>query len=334
MKKERNSSIELLRLICMFFIILHHLSVYSDIKNNFIINLLGSFGNLCTTIFILISGFYLIKVKIDKNYFKKIVKFCLETFTYSLLICITLKTFNLVKIDINLFIKSLFPMLYENWFIRYYIVLLILIPFLNPFLINLKKENYQKILFILFVIWTIFPLIFPYSWEYSKLDLFIIVYFIGSYIRLYFDKSYKNKWNIIFSLIGLFLIILCLKFNNQLFINNSQIIAHNSPLVIFTSIFIFLTCIHFNFKNKIINYISRTTLGIYLIHENFLIRKIIWEIFFNNVNILNNFYLNVFLKIIIIYVFCILIAIVIDLLFDKLLDKISTKLLKKILKEK
>lgn len=67
--KERNSSIELLRIICMLLIIAHHYSIHTNfsqssadmiIANRVFLQIFGSFGKVSCSIFALISGYYLV----------------------------------------------------------------------------------------------------------------------------------------------------------------------------------------------------------------------------------------------------------------------------------
>lgn len=68
-KKERNSSLELLRIICIILIIAHHYSyhggydgvTYENLSAGVIfIQIIGMFGRMACSIFALISGYFLI----------------------------------------------------------------------------------------------------------------------------------------------------------------------------------------------------------------------------------------------------------------------------------
>lgn len=129
----------------------------------------------------------------------------------------------------------------------------------------------------------------------GSLFYFLLGYYISTYIRLYNPKFLNfQKTNIIFSLIGMFLMViwifLVMKFIPKFVDENSKIFKsilyypfgslNRIPLLII-AIFIFSFFKNLNVKsNKIINLIASTTFGVYLIHENLLLNKIIWHRFF------------------------------------------------------
>lgn len=86
--KNRNSNIELLRILCMIFIILHHSVVHSsfnEIDNlNFnILYVLSTLGRVANNIFIIITGYYMVNKQVKV---KSIMKLVLETIFYSYVI--------------------------------------------------------------------------------------------------------------------------------------------------------------------------------------------------------------------------------------------------------
>ena len=88
MKKERNSNIEILRIISMIFIVMSHYTVHSGIEltslplgiNRFILEV-TRLGNIGVIIFMLISGYYLIEQKSIQ--LKKVLKLYLQILFYS-----------------------------------------------------------------------------------------------------------------------------------------------------------------------------------------------------------------------------------------------------------
>lgn len=95
--KGRNSNIEILRIISMFLIVLHHYAVHglgtTELKlayllNRYVATILSLGGKLGVTIFVLISGYYMCKSKIT---LKKLLILALEVFFYSSLIYIAFR---------------------------------------------------------------------------------------------------------------------------------------------------------------------------------------------------------------------------------------------------
>ena len=87
---ERNSNIELLRIIAMFFIIAHHyvtssnvtsLFDYSNISGNMLfLQIFGMFGKIAINIFTLITGYFMVNKTISKAKFLSL--FCKVEFYY------------------------------------------------------------------------------------------------------------------------------------------------------------------------------------------------------------------------------------------------------------
>lgn len=73
MKKGRNSNIELLRILCIITIIIHHSFVRSGIQissentNTAVLSIIQSLGKVASDIFILITGYYMVNKKIKKR---------------------------------------------------------------------------------------------------------------------------------------------------------------------------------------------------------------------------------------------------------------------------
>ena len=78
-KNERNSTIELLRILCMLMIILHHSYAHSNIKmqlnytNYILFSILSLLGELTTNIFVIITGYYMVNKKINTKSILKLI---------------------------------------------------------------------------------------------------------------------------------------------------------------------------------------------------------------------------------------------------------------------
>ena len=129
------------------------------------------------------------------------------------------------------------------------------------------------------IIWSIIPTFTGPSFDFNQMIWFIVLYLIGSFIRLYLDLTkIKTKYLfliIICSLIiGWILISISFSINilSQLSIfklNTSIFNRENSVFVLAASVSLFLIFLkRKEFSNKYINYVSGSVLGVYLIHSN------------------------------------------------------------------
>ena len=143
--KERDINIELLRVIAMFMIVAihaighsglylsHDLSVY----NKVLIRFLDSLVTVGSSLFILISGYYMIGKKLN---LKKILNLWGKTILYSVAIYII---FLLLDKKVYTF-ETIFPVLTEKyWFITAYITLYFLAPIINIGLNKLTKNQFK-----------------------------------------------------------------------------------------------------------------------------------------------------------------------------------------------
>ena len=312
MEKNRNSNIELLRILCMISIILHHSIVHSKILlnssniNYYIINILQITGPISNNIFILITGYYMINKKVKIT---NLVKLVLENIFYSycmLFIYLVIFKGN----DINVIIKSTIPVLSNSeWIITGYILLYLSIPIINKLLNSINEREYVYVIFFGIIVFSILPTLHLLNEYFSCYIWFIVLYLVGGYFNIYREKCKqfyeKNTIIFIFSLIATILLILVkVKLNSKfIFFDVKNFMIFILALTTFI-IFLKKKEIH----SKTINFIASSTLGVYLIHDNIIMRDWIW----NKVNIQehimnNNFWLYEISVIAVIFFSCILI---------------------------
>ncbi len=317
--KKINSSIELLRIISMFLIILSHYSVHGGIKIetlNFGFNKLilqnVTLGNLGVDIFILISGYLIVKSKFNA---KKVIKLIFQVMFYSILFYIIFIIVGFQKISIIQTIKSMFPTIFKMyWFFTAYIILYILSPYINIFLNQISKRTHQVFIVTMIVIWSIIPTFTNSDMYGNVLCQFIMMYTIGAYIRLYNDDILKinKKILIILSILCISLLIfstIILDFINK---DTSTIYFYSrtSILIIVLAINIFIMFLKLNIPyNNFINMLGSCTFGIYLIHDNTYVRNFLWIQFFKNINYSNSNWLimHMIISVIMVYVICFII---------------------------
>lgn len=307
MKSVRQSNFELLRIIAMFFIVLYHVICHGQIIENctndslkLLFQILEYSIIIHVNLFILLTGYFQSKCQFKQSKLWIIINSSLFYKAIIMIIFAIIGYFSLSKVEIA---KELFIVnLNEYWFIKYYVFLYCLSPFLNRLINSLEKRQYQKLLIVSFVIFSILPYItgqeaFPND-GYTLYN-FIFLYFIGAYLRNYpIEKSYLFKVCST-NLTRIILITICfgslamnflvgttssslLNINSLVdeIANNfiSLSLAYSNPFVIIQAVSFFLFFSTLNIKSIIINSISKLTIGIYLIHDNNLIREHLYKI--------------------------------------------------------
>ena len=312
-KKERNSNLELLRIIAMLFIVASHFAVhgfgslgsFNEVNfiiansNNYLIYFLVIFGKIGVNVFVIISAYFMINSKFT---FKKLLRLGGEVYFYSIMFLIIFSTvlFPAIPIGLGDVLISILPISKSNYgFITYYIVLMLLSPFLNKFIKELSRGTFLKLLLLLIFIWSIYPTFFGTTFGYSQISWFIVLYLIGSFINLHLDMDKINYKKLLIVLIASFALTYLASaiFGNLwlLFdITNSFSVeitfttiytyftTENKFLILAISVVLFLIFLkRKEFSNKYINYIAGSALGVYLIHDNVFVRPYLWKYLLN-----------------------------------------------------
>lgn len=289
----RESNFELLRIISMIFIIAYHLVYYSGINiftqateiNKLWLLFIMLGGKIGVNVFVLISGYF----SVTSSGFKtnKALKLWTQIFSYSVIIFAVFMLLHAEPFSIKSLSKALLPITFSQWwFASAYFVMFLLSPFINKMLLAFDKKTYIKFLALLTFGWCIIPSIFGLSWQCNALLWFVFLYSLAGYIRLHAKiTTVKSGTYILLSfLFAMLAFFSALLFNSlgsktslfasrELFYYNSERI----PLAA-ASFLLFLGFTKINIGHKkIINVIASSTFGIYLLHDNYLVRNFLWK---------------------------------------------------------
>lgn len=285
----RDSNIELLRLIAMFFIVLLHLTIngtsfYSPdaaTKDHCIANAIVGFTYVGVNCYILISGFFGVKFS-----WRSLLNLYIVCFTYELLGLVAAyfyrPDFQLHLSDIGMLI---FPLSHSGlWYIRCYIILMFLSPILNAGLSTLDKKSYQYILILL----TILNLYFGWFWKNTdyngngyNISQFIFLYVIGGYLHRYIQPEWICSKRYYF-LCGYILLSLLWGIAQNFHVFGHNIPhwngwSYSNPIVILSAICLFLFFRSISFHSRIVNFIAKGTLAVYVLHCNANIGEILFQ---------------------------------------------------------
>lgn len=268
-KAERNSNLELLRIVSILLIVAMHVCGYAaskgdlSIANTFVRYFIGSIGNLGVSCFVLISGYFGVKFS-----WKKLVYISLLTTVYACLASFCNEGFTVSRDFIMML--TVVPR-YFNWYITCYIILMMVSGYLNFFCESLDRKSYRKLLIALFVMMSVLPMMVSAT-ETVEIrsgqcfSYFIYTYLIGRYIRLHHDSTCP-LWKP--SLVVAGLVLFMWMFNvATLYIpglGQIPITSNYSPTIIIASVASLYLFKSFTFRSRTINYISASVLAIYLL---------------------------------------------------------------------
>ena len=285
---KRQSNLELLRIIAMMMIItLHFFSgtrrPVEGSSNQLEFFIYESLSICGVNLFVLLTGFFSLNQKCIK--IRKITNLLIDVAFWQFIgfmLCVSagIRAFQLKEL-----IRSMFPILFGGrWFVKAYIILLCLMPFLNRVLLGISKKAYQALLVIQLFLFSIWPSFLPnppfddYGYNFVH---FITLYILIGYIRLH-TKKYPPKW---LCLAGYF-ICFGLVLNNTI-LGNGYEWAYNSPFVIAEALFLFLFFVQLKIQSTWINRLASCAFGVYLVHTNDYFTEMGYERLFHGSEIAN-----------------------------------------------
>ena len=350
--KQRNSNIEILRIISILMIVLSHYTVHNGVVNN-TLNLgfnrllleVTTLGNIGVIIFLLITGYFCIEQ--EKPFkFKKLVFLYLQILFYTVGIYLVFLILKKETFSIKTFIKCILPITFkEYWFMTAYTVLYIFTPFVNKFINSLSKKEHLIYILISLLIFSVLHTISIQDYYGNEIVQFVIFYSIGAYLRKYKDNIFSVKNNnciilgliiIIMSLSVIILDLLGMKW--KIFGEHSiYLFSRTSILSILFAVSIFSVFIkRKEYNSKFINGISSSVLGVYLITENNLIRSELWVNILKVYKYVNSNYLilHMLCSIFMIFVICIAIEYIRKSTIEKILNIVYDNINKKIINNK
>lgn len=296
---QRNINVELLRNIAMLMIVgLHVLRRGGLLEEQPFSNLwylTWMINGICyvgVNVYVLISGYFLCTSKFS---IKKFLKLWMTIYVYSvglaiLVTCIT------GEVDLKKWFYALLPVIgREYWFMTTYLGMYLLSPFLNILINSLDRRKHTQLIVVLILVFSVIDnLVFFSDWinfggGYS-LPWFIVLYFVGSWIRKYYEPKisvYKHMcaYIVVTVLIPLSKFIPAYLSNlivGQVMFDELEF-AYNSILVTVSSILIFTLFIRRKPSQSIsrlgrsILLFGKSTGAVYLIHSNPFVVDWIWS---------------------------------------------------------
>lgn len=202
-ESERNSNIELMRLLSMLMIVMgHFVQQGNDIVlklsvNDYILCLISSGSRIATNIFLIIGVYYLIEKKFNSKRITKLYG-SMVFYTFSLtMISIIFFGNTVVMKDIA---RGFMPFWGRAlWFVSAYITLILFAPLLNKIINNIEKKD-LKLLSILCVVFVSIVSTLPDLQSAYVCDSmwFLVVYIIIGYIKKYDVRIKLSKYVFLF----------------------------------------------------------------------------------------------------------------------------------------
>lgn len=272
--KERQSNIELLRIIAITMVLMLHFNVqgwhpgiYTE-ERIFSLSLIEGhiIESLCISavnIFVLISGYFSIKLSI-----KSILNLYIRCFIIGLITYLAYLLIAHEPATTSALVGRALAFTHNHWwFVISYLGLIAISPILNAGCEALSKRNYLYVLSMLSIAMIYFG--WYKNWEITNagysLIHFIYLYIIARYIKLHVSnqlvRQHRWTWFLLFALLVVVLVVFAL-------FNPPYAYAYNNPIVIAIAICLLLFSISMPFYNRYINWCAASVFSAYLIQES------------------------------------------------------------------
>lgn len=280
MEIRRDSNIELLRMVSMILVLVSHASysslgppaqcdISASLNSAFLRGISESLSVVCVNVFVLISGWYGIKVSA-----LRFAGLIFQVLFISMTIYLTMRILGLTpSLNVNEWIELLLIKHRGYWFVKAYIILYLFAPVLNVFVQNVSREYLKTFLIAFFIVQIIYGFYHYGSWYaggYSPLS-FIGLYVLARYMRLYPNEYTQfNKFidlSVYFA-VSVFTAIVSLIFTYFFNKGGTVLFLYSSPFVIVSSVFFFLFFTKLSFRSQVVNWIATSCFAVYLVHNS------------------------------------------------------------------
>jgi surface polysaccharide O-acyltransferase-like enzyme len=290
-KKVRQTNLELLRILAMFMvIILHYLGkggflTAIAVQSQPLYLVLETLSIVAVNLYVLISGYFSVETEFSLI---KLIRLWAQILFYSLLIPMVLSMTGILSLGERTlydYLFYIFPVTMEHyWFATTFLFLYLIAPFLNKGIKALNKKQFQTLLLLFVLVFSISKSVLPVKLAFDKegydIFWFITLYLTAAYLRIYGIPLLTHKLRSILLYLSMTVASILMTITLYFIKENYGIMEDRGTMTWdYNHIFVYLAAIGlFTFflqlKNvtgkiaQLITAVSSTTFGIYLFHEH------------------------------------------------------------------
>ena len=288
----RSSNLELLRIVSMAMIVLHHYAIYGSARysemhagiGSFFFQLLFPLGKIGVSCFVLISGYFLVDSPFK---IERLIRPAVGAWSYSLPVLLVLAAFGLCPVSGREALLALFPIvLRQYWFINAYLVMICLSPFTNLLIKSMDHRQHAWLLALLFLFFFIPPAHPSPGLDVSSVVWFFVLYLAAAYLKKYpHPLTTSRRFAAGLAAFSAVLTVALIALANAYFTwrgkvgNPAEFLNEiTNPLVFLDGLSLFLFFLtHPMPTHRALNAIATTMLGVYLIHDHPAIKSVLWN---------------------------------------------------------
>ena len=347
MTGERESNFELLRVISIFFIVVHHCATFSfiipendPVSGSYVLMYCLNFGTrVGVSCFVLLSGWFLSAYnEVGKKTARLVVQVTAAS-VFTMLIAIIMGS----RPGFRYVFQSCLPLIYSTyWFATTYALLLLLSGYINQLLDVISRERFLGLVALFVTLAYIFPTFLRAYIVSMNLFNFITLYLIAAYMRRYSPTLFESrKWLawaaiLFFGLMAVGVVMLFMK-EKIPFLGRvaNGLMQQNMLTTLACSVALFAGLKNCRMKqSKIVNFLGSASFGVYLLHATphfdwWIIFLKIWDGLFPGT--LNGYKSPMVLPYIVFsLILTFAVCILIDVIYKKTIDRFAKKLINKI----
>ena len=286
--KKRDPGIDLLRVISMGLIVLHHLLLHGGMTSSFslfspsglLINLFNAATRCAVNVYALISGYVMVKARFRPS---RLIGLWIQVVFYGVLAALWLPLMG-GNWHLQHFVDAVTPVSHDQyWYFTCYFAVFCLSPFLNLLLHAMSKRQSGTLLMTFFVLLSLLPALmlegrFQLSGGYHPAWL-LVMYLFGGVMRIHGVPGFGGRLKACAAIAGC--VLLSWGFRLAALTMNApeleeHLLQYAAPTTLICSIAVFLLFVCQKLPgwlSKAAFALSPLTFGVYLIHDNPLIRE-------------------------------------------------------------
>ncbi|WP_084127806.1 acyltransferase [Demequina sp. NBRC 110055] len=292
MPSARNARIEALRIVAMLGIVGHHYVVHGGVQDHtqsgssaVFLAALGSYGKWGVDLFVLVSAYFFDRRPARGKSLSSVYSQVLPA-SWLILIAAAAAGMTVSGADIR---EALFPVLFdEYWFVTTFVILVLIAPYLSLLLDHLTVRQQQRLLLAGFILWSVLTLLDRVNNDLSDLAWFAYLYLLGAYIRRHPIQGDARAWAITASAA---LVLLAAVPTLLVGVGVARgatpgdlgwlmdtYASDESPFSLAAAVAVLVWAIKARpWNSRVVNYWAAAAFGVYLIHDNPLVRRVLWS---------------------------------------------------------
>ena len=267
----RQSNFEAYRIVCILLIVvMHTFGAGTGQLNTQLGILVNVIGNIGVTGFVLLSGYFGIRLK-----GKKLAKMDIMLIFWSLVAYCS--RFLIEGFSGNISVKELLtcfiPVIsHKYWFISAYFCLCILSPFINEYLERIDQKRHRQLIIGAGVLFLLLPTVcfFDQTGDGGKgIVNMVLAYIIGRYIGMYHKDKFVPQGRIMVLLVSTIFVNFVLN-DGMYLVTGSQanyFARDNSLLTMIQAVLMLLLFMQHKYESRFVNILAANVLAVYILED-------------------------------------------------------------------